>query len=158
MPVLAVRRAQIADAGLILSLLTELAIFEKLSITISKAEIARDFFCERPIIACEVAYADDAPVGLITYYWIYATFQGARRLYLEDLFVRRAFRGQGYGKALLKHMAAKADADGAARLEWRVLDWNSNAINLYRSIGARPHEGWYTYWLEKPAMKALAAS
>jgi GNAT superfamily N-acetyltransferase len=155
MPDLSIRPARPQDAGLILILLTELAAFEKLTITLTQEEIAFDFFGLSPRIECEIAFEGDTAVGLTTYYWTYATFRAARRLYVEDLFIRPDFRGRGYGKSLLQYLARKGLAAGAARLEWQVLDWNAPAIAFYRGIGAHPHEGWYTYWLEGNAMKTL---
>jgi GNAT superfamily N-acetyltransferase len=155
MPDLSIRPARPQDAGLILTLLTELAAFEKLTITLTQEEIAFDFFGLSPRIECEIAFEGDTAVGLTTYYWTYATFRAARRLYVEDLFIRPGFRGRGYGKSLLQYLARKGLAAGAARLEWQVLDWNAPAIAFYRGIGAHPHEGWYTYWLEGNAMKTL---
>jgi GNAT superfamily N-acetyltransferase len=155
MSIFTIRPAGPGDAGLILSLLSELAGFEKLPITITKEDIAFDFFGLRPMIECDLAFEGDMPAGLVTYYWTYATFRAARRLYLEDLFVLPAFRGKGYGKALLQYLAHKGLAAGAARLEWQVLDWNAPAIRFYQGIGAHPHEGWYTYWLEGDALKTL---
>jgi GNAT superfamily N-acetyltransferase len=158
MSVFVIRPARSDDAGLILSLLQALAAYEKLPISISEEDIAFDFFGLRPLIECELAFEDETPVGLVTYYWTYATFRAARRLYLEDLFVLPVARGRGYGKALLTHLAKKGLAAGAARLEWQVLDWNKSAIEFYQGIGAHPHEGWFTYWLEGEAMKKLGES
>jgi len=155
MSALLVRPARLEDAALILSLLRELAAFEKLPITITEEDIVFDFFGLRPIIECELAFEGDTLIGLVTYYWTYATFRAARRLYLEDLFVLPAYRGRGYGKALLQHLARKGLAAGAARLEWQVLDWNASAIHFYQGIGAHSHQGWFTYWLEGDALKAL---
>jgi GNAT superfamily N-acetyltransferase len=154
MSVFAIRPAGADDAGLILSLLSELAAFEKLPITITQEDIAFDFFGLRPLIECELAFEGERPVGLVTYYWTYATFRAARRLYLEDLFVLPAFRGRGYGKALLQYLARKGLAAGAARLEWQVLDWNAPAIAFYESIGARKAP-WLNYWLEGEKLKTL---
>ena len=158
MSALTIRPALVQDTGLILALLTELAGFEKLPITLTEEEIAFDFFGLSPRVECEIAFEGDVAVGLATYYWTYATFRAARRLYVEDLFVRPAFRGRGYGKALLQYLARRGLAAGAARLEWQVLDWNAPAIAFYRGIGAHPHEGWYTYWLEDDALKAMGES
>jgi diamine N-acetyltransferase len=158
MPSFFIRPARPDDARLILDLLTELAAYEKLPITLSEEEIAFDFFGLRPLIECELAFEDDTPVGIATYYWTYATFRAARRLYIEDLFVLPAFRGKGYGKALLQYLTKKGLAAGAARLEWQVLAWNAPSIAFYQSIGAHSHEGWYTYWLEGESMKRLAGT
>ena len=154
MPHLTIRPAQPDDAGLILVLLSELAAFEKLPLTITIEDIAFDFFGLKPLIECELAFQDQTPIGLVTYYWTYATFRAARRLYLEDLFVLPAFRGRGHGKALLTHLAKKGMAAGAARLEWQVLDWNAPAIGFYEGIGARKAP-WLNYWLEGDALKKL---
>jgi GNAT superfamily N-acetyltransferase len=156
MPSFSIRPARPDDARLILALLSELAAYEKLPITLTEEEIAFDFFGLRPLIECDLAFEDQTPVGIATYYWTYATFRAARRLYVEDLFVLPAFRGRGYGKAMLKYLTKKGLAAGAARLEWQVLAWNAPSIAFYQSIGAHPHEGWYTYWLEGEAMQGLA--
>jgi GNAT superfamily N-acetyltransferase len=155
MPVFTIRPARPEDAALILNLLTELASFEKLPITLTEEEIAFDFFGLRPTIECDLAFEGELAVGLVTYYWTYATFRAARRLYIEDLYVRPPFRGRGYGKQLLQYLARKGLAAGAARLEWQVLAWNAPAIAFYQGIGAHPHEGWYTYWLEGEALNKL---
>jgi len=156
MPSFTIRQARPDDTRLILALLTELAAYEKLPITLTEEEIAFDFFGLRPLIECDLAFEDQTPIGIATYYWTYATFRAARRLYVEDLFVLPAFRGRGYGKAMLQYLTKKGLAAGAARLEWQVLAWNAPSIAFYQSIGAHPHEGWYTYWLEGEAMQALA--
>jgi GNAT superfamily N-acetyltransferase len=156
MPVFAIRPARPEDAAVILGLLTELAFFEKLPISLTEADIVRDFFGPDRAIACDIGFADEAPVALVTYYWCYATFRAARRLFVEDLFVQPAMRGRGYGKALLAHLAAKVIAMGGARLEWEVLNWNERAIALYQRLGANTHDGWTGYRLEGAALAALA--
>jgi GNAT superfamily N-acetyltransferase len=157
MPAFTIRPAAAEDSALVLTLLTELSRYEKLQhkFTLTEAQIARDFFGPEAKVMCELAFEGETPVGLITWYWTYATFVAARGLYLEDLYVRPAWRGKGYGKALLRYLAAKAVAVGANRLEWLVLDWNAPAIEFYKGIGARQLDGWYTYRLEGDAMQKL---
>jgi GNAT superfamily N-acetyltransferase len=155
MPSFTIRPATPGDSSLILMLLTGLAAYEKLPITLTQEDIALDFFGPRPLIECELAFEDQTAVGILTYYWPYATFRAARRLYVEDLFVLPAFRGRGYGKAMLQYLTKKGLTAGAARLEWQVLAWNAPPIAFYQGIGAHPHEGWDTYWLEGEALKKL---
>ena len=139
------------------TLLRELADYEKLlnKFSIDTAQLARDFFGPRPAAECDLAFEGDEPAGLVTFYWTYSSFAAARGLFVEDLFVRPALRGRGHGKALLKHLARKAAANGAMRLEWRVLDWNEPAIEFYKSLGAQPLQAWQTWRLERDAMQVL---
>jgi GNAT superfamily N-acetyltransferase len=155
MPDLQIRPACKDDGALMLALLRELAGYEKL-LDRFKADIAtitRDFFGERPLAECDLAFEQGQAVGLVTFYWTYGSFAAARGLFVEDLFVRPAFRGRGHGRALLKHLAGK----GADRLDWWVLDWNKPALDFYDGIGARPVRDWQAWRLEGEALKALAS-
>ena len=157
----AIRRTEKADAGTILTLLRALAEYEKLLTTFTLSERgdpARDFFGDRPVAECDLPLKGGEPVGLVTYYWTYASFRAVRGLFVEDLFVLPEFRGQGIGLDLLRYGAATALAAGATRLEWRVLDWNAPAIAFYKGLGARRFEGWDTYRLEDMAMQKLAGA
>ena len=80
---------------------------------------------------------------------------GRPGLYLEDLYVRKAARGRGIGKALLLHLARLADQRGYGRMEWAVLNWNQPAIDFYRSLGAQPMNEWTVYRLDQDALAAL---
>jgi GNAT superfamily N-acetyltransferase len=142
------------------TLLRELATYEKLldRFTTDPAAVARDFFGPGKVAQCDLAFEGDEAVGIVTYYWTYGSFAAARGLFLEDLFVRPAFRGRGHGKVLLRHLANRAVAQGAVKLEWLVLDWNEPAIEFYSRIGARPVEDWITYRLKGEALERLAMS
>ena len=144
-----IRRATVQDAALILVLITELAHYEKLQdqLILTESEIARDFFAAQPIVFCDLIFADGEPVGLAIWYWTYATFRARRGLYVEDLYVRPAWRKRGYGKALFAHLAKTALAADAQRLEWLVLDWNAPSIAFYEGIGGTPLTGWRSFRL-----------
>ena len=103
-----------------------------------QAAIARDFFGPRKLAQCDLAFEGAEAAGIATYYWTYGSFAAARGLFVEDNFVRPAFRGRGYGKALFRNLAAQGIAAGAVKLEWLVLDWNETAMEFYNRIGARP--------------------
>lgn len=152
-----IRRAVAGDEAAILALLTELAEYEKLMphFKITAAVIARDYLNAQPLCNCDLAVEDGVPVGVMSWYWIYSSFAAKRAIYLEDLFVRPACRGRGYGLALLKHLAATAVAADAHRIDWSVLDWNKPSIDFYNALGAHPHDGWYDYRLEGDALKTL---
>lgn len=155
---LTIRRARRGDEALALTLLRELADYEKLldKFFIDEAVIRRDYLSAQPLCNADLAFEDDAPVGIASWYWKYASFAARRVLFLEDLFVRPAFRGMGYGKTLLAHLAKTAVAEGGGIVDWTVLDWNKPSIDFYEGIGARPVEGWIVYRLEGEAARKLA--
>jgi GNAT superfamily N-acetyltransferase len=153
-----IRQARSGDEDAIYALLYGLAEYEKLLFRffVTREDVVRDYLCDNPLIHCELAFEDDAPVGGATWFWTYAGFAAKRGLYIEDLFVFPAFRGRGYGKALLAHLAKIAAQSGAVRVDWNVLDWNQPSIDFYERLGAKPQEGGIYYRLEGDAMRRLA--
>jgi len=149
------RAATTGDASLVLALLGELAAYEQQPFALSEAAIVRDMLGDKPVCRCDLGFLDDAPAGIVTWYWAYKSFGAARGVYVEDLFVRPEFRGRGLGRALLAHLGAVAQRE-AGFMEWRVLDWNAASIEFYKSLGARPQDTWVTYRLQGDALKKLA--
>jgi GNAT superfamily N-acetyltransferase len=143
-----------ADAPTVLALVRELAEFEKLlhEVVATEADVHEALFGARPVAEAVVARDGDAVAGFALFFHNYSTFRGRPGLYLEDLYVRPAYRGRGYGKALLCHLAKLAVERRCARMEWAVLDWNARAIEFYRSLGARPVDGWTIYRLTGDAL------
>jgi len=154
---LTIRPARKGEEALILSLLTELADYEKLldKFHITLDVIRRDYLGAQPLLNCDLAFDGESPAGMASWYWMYSSFAAKRAIYLEDLFVRPAFRGKGYGKSLLAHLARTAVQAGAERIDWSVLDWNKPSIDFYEGIGARAVTGWYVYRLEAEALQRL---
>ncbi|HEY4123374.1 MAG TPA: GNAT family N-acetyltransferase [Rhizomicrobium sp.] len=154
-----IRAACPGDEDLILALLTELAEYEKLTdkFKITREIIARDFLGEDAALHIDLLHEGSEPAGIIAWYFTYTSFAAARGIFLEDLFVRPQFRGRGYGKALLAHLAQRAAQTGAVRIEWSVLDWNKPSIDFYQSLGARRPEGWFNFRLDGEALLRLGA-
>ena len=100
--------------------------------------------------------ADGREVGFALFFHNFSTFLGRAGLYLEDLYVKPEYRGQGYGKAILKKLAQIAVERGCGRLEWWCLDWNTPSIGFYKSLGAETMEDWTVYRLTGPALQRLA--
>jgi GNAT superfamily N-acetyltransferase len=152
------RRARSDEAGLVLSLVRELAEYEKLSheVEATEAGIAAALFGENPVLFCEIAEWAGEPVGFAVWFLNYSTFAGRPGIYLEDLFVRPAQRGKGIGKALLTHLAKQCIANGWSRLQWSVLDWNTPSIEFYKSLGAVLMDEWTICKVSGPALIALA--
>lgn len=148
---LQIRDAIRTDAEVILSFITELAIYEKAEheVLASLADIELSLFDDPASPArALICVLDDEPIGFAVYFLSYSTWLGRKGLYLEDLYVSQQHRGVGAGKALLRHLANIAVDTGCGRLEWSVLDWNQPAIDFYLSIGAEPQDEWVRYRME----------
>jgi GNAT superfamily N-acetyltransferase len=157
---LRIEPAQPADAALIVALVRELAEYERLlaDVRITPDDVRRDLFGPRAFAEAVIARVGDEPAGFALWFHNYSTFAGRPGLYLEDLFVRPAFRGRGYGETLLRYLARVAVERGCARFEWSVLDWNEPAIAFYRKLGAVPMDDWTVQRVSGDALLALAAS
>lgn len=147
-----------ADVPVILDLIRDLAEYEKLSdqVTATEADIARSLFGDPPRAEAVIARLDGDAIGFALFFHNYSTFLGRPGLYLEDLYVRPAFRGRGFGRRLLVHLARIAVDRGCGRFEWSVLDWNAPAITAYRRAGAVPLDDWTVYRLTGDALRRLA--
>ena len=138
-----VRAAEPADAESMLTLIKELAVYERAGdeVIISSEDLIRDGFSDRPAFHAVLAARSGEIVGMALLYERYSTWKG-RTLYLEDLIVTEAARGQGIGKALLRECISMAENGGYKRLEWQVLDWNKPAIEFYRKMKVELDETW----------------
>lgn len=157
-PVIAIRPAVPADAGLILAFIRELGDYERLSheVAADEAGLAAQLFGERPRAEVLIAEVDGAAAGFALFFHNFSTFVGKPGLYLEDLFVRPAFRGHGLGKRLMARLARIAVERDCGRFEWSVLDWNTPAIDFYRSLGATGMDEWTVQRVSGDALHALA--
>lgn len=156
---LKLRPAAASDASLIVSLIRELATYEREpdAVVADEESILRDGFGDRPRFHVLVAEWEGAAVGFALYFFSYSTWRGRPTLYLEDLFVRPTARGRGIGIGLMRRLAAEALAHGCERFDWQVLDWNESAIRFYESLGARVMRGWLPVRMEGDALRTLAA-
>ncbi len=139
-----IRPAAPGDAEAIHALIGELAEYERLThlCTGSTADLARALFGAPPAAEVLVAEADGAIEGFALYFPTFSTFLAKRGLWLEDLYVRPAFRAKGLGGRLLRAVAAVAVERGCGRFEWSVLDWNAPAIAFYERLGATVMPDW----------------
>jgi GNAT superfamily N-acetyltransferase len=155
---LTIRPATPADVPLILEFIRELAEYERdpQAAVATQADLLRDGFGPEPEFRVDIAEWSGEPAGFAFYFWNYSTWQGKPGLYLEDLFVRPQFRGKGIGKALLVHLAQVVLKNNGGRLVWQVLDWNSPAIEFYKSLGATEMKEWITMRIKGDALVRLA--
>ena len=153
-----IRPARPRDAAAILGFIRELAEYEKLlhEVVADETVIRETLFSDSPVARALIAELGDVPVGFALFHAMYSTFIGRHGIYLEDLYVQPAQRGRGIGRALLVQLAGIAVAEGACRLDWSVLDWNTPAIEFYQGIGAYPLSDWTRYRLDGEALEKLA--
>jgi GNAT superfamily N-acetyltransferase len=155
---LSIRAADQADAALIFALVCELADYEKLrsDVATTPQTLAAALFVNEPRLFCDIAEWNGEPAGFSVWFLNFSTFRGRHGIYVEDLFVRPAFRGNGIGKALMQRLARRCVEEGWARFEWAVLDWNAPGIAFYRSIGAQVMDEWKICRLTGKALQAFA--
>ena len=150
------RQAQIQDVPLVLSFIRELAEYEKLlDQVVATEEGLRYWLFEKRSAEVLFLLEDGQEVGFALFFHNFSTFLGRAGLYLEDLYVRPAYRGKGYGKALIQKLAQIAVRRGCGRMDWWCLDWNKPSIGFYRSLGAVPMDEWTTYRLEGETLQEL---
>jgi GNAT superfamily N-acetyltransferase len=163
---LTIRPARAEDVGLLLELFRELAEYEHLEheLKATEEQLREALFGERPaaeaLIAERPSSAGDVEpeaLGYALFFPTFSSFLASTGVWLEDLFVRPANRGEGVGKALLSAIAALVRARGGERLEWAALDWNELALGFYRRIGARTMNEWLTHRLDGEALRSVAA-
>ncbi|MES1923957.1 histone acetyltransferase HPA2-like acetyltransferase [Salinisphaera sp. T31B1] len=155
---LTIRAAEPADVPQILAFVRELAIYEKAldEVVATEAMLETSLFGPGSTVDAVLCERDGRAIGFAVYFFNYSTWLGRNGLYLEDLFVQPAARGEGAGRALLVHLARMAVDRGCGRFEWSVLDWNRPAIDFYESLGAVAQSEWIGYRLEGPALRRLA--
>jgi len=153
-----IRPATPEDIPLVLAFVRELAEYEHLIhlVSVTEARLRESLFGERPGAEVLLGFAGETPAGFAVYFHNFSTFLGVKGLWLEDLYVRPALRGNGYGRALLLHVAGIARVRGCGRFEWAALDWNETAIRFYKSLGAGALDDWTIFRVTGPALEKLA--
>jgi GNAT superfamily N-acetyltransferase len=153
------RAAGPGDVATILQCIHGLAEYERLAhaCVATEALLLESLFGPTPAAEVVLAFHDEVPAGFALWFRSYSTFLARPGIYLEDLFVLPAFRGRGLGRRLLVHLARIASERGYGRVEWAVLDWNTDAIRFYESLGAVPMGDWTTYRLSGEALASLSA-
>ena len=152
-----IRPAKSEEVGEVLQLIQDLATYEKApdQVEASRDDLLNTIFAKEPRVFCDLVEVDGQIAGMAIWFLNYSTWQAKHGIYLEDLYIKPEFRARGYGKALLKHLAQICDREGYGRLQWWVLDWNSPAIEFYRSFGAEAMDEWTVYRTSGQALKDL---
>ena len=151
------RFAKREDTALILYFIKELALYEKmLDEVVADEKTLEEWIFGKQKAEVIFVMENEKEVGFALFFHNFSTFLGRAGIYLEDLFVLPEFRKRGYGKALLKKLAAIAVDRGCGRLEWWCLDWNKPSIDFYLSLGAEPMSDWTTYRITGDTLRRMA--
>ena len=157
-----IRKATPDDAKTLVDLILELAAFEKLLDEAEPSvELLEEHLAEEALTGCEALLAEtqrDTAVGFALFFHNYSTFQTNAGLYVEDLFVRPTYRGEGIGFALFQRLAQIAEERGCRRIDWAVLDWNDEAIDFYDDLGAEPLDDWTVMRLGEDEIEEVATA
>lgn len=152
------RYAQKEDTSLILEFIKELAEYEKmLDQVVATEELLEEWLFVQKKAEVILAVIDQQVIGFALFFHNFSTFLGKAGLYLEDLYIRSEYRGNGYGKATFKELARIAMERKCGRLEWWCLDWNQSSIDFYLSLGAEPMKEWTVYRLTEKELALLSA-
>jgi GNAT superfamily N-acetyltransferase len=156
---ISLRFATPSDVPLLIELIRELAEFENLldQVRVDAASLGEQLFGSRPMAEAIIAELSGKPVGFAVFFHNFSTFLGRAGLYLEDLYVRPHARRKGVGRALITFVAKIAVERKCGRFEWSVLDWNSRAIEFYRSLGAIPMDEWTVQRVTGAALERLGS-
>jgi GNAT superfamily N-acetyltransferase len=151
------RSAERNDCALILYFIRELAKYEHLeNEVVATEELLAEWLFDKRSAEVFFAVIDGQEVGFALYFTNFSTFLGRAGLYLEDLYVRPEYRGNGIGKAMLSELAKIAVERNYGRFEWWCLDWNTPSIEFYRSLGAEPMSDWTVYRMSGESLASLA--
>jgi GNAT superfamily N-acetyltransferase len=154
---LIIRPAVIEDVPLILTLIKELAEYEKLSDQVTATEdVLVEWLFNKKKAEVLLGEQGGQPVGYALFFHNFSTFLGKAGIYIEDIYIRPAYRKKGFGKAFFKHIAGLCTKRGCGRIEWAVLDWNKPSIDFYLSLGAQQMNEWTVYRLSGEDITALA--
>lgn len=153
-----IRKATISDSQTILDFIKELATYEKLEdrVVATIDNIKETFFCDNPKVEAIILDVHNQPAGFAVFFHNYSTFLSKHGIYIEDIYVREAYRGCGYGKALLQRICMLAKERDCGRVEWWCLDWNKSAIDFYLTLGAEAMSDWTVYRLDKEKINEMA--
>jgi GNAT superfamily N-acetyltransferase len=153
-----VRRATMDDADMVLKLVNDLAVYEKLSPpdVAAQKRLVRDMSGDKPRIEVYIAEYDGKPAGYAIVLESYSSFLALPSLYVEDLFVMPDYRKKKLGYALFVTMAREAVRRGCGRMEWTALDWNTLATDFYKRVGGRHVADLQFFRMLRPEMEKLA--
>ena len=154
---LVIRDAKESDIKVLLNLIKEIAEYEKMSDqVIATEETLMESIIKNNRANALILEVDNKEIGYCIYFYNFSTFIGRGGLYIEDIFIKKEYRGRGFGSEIFKFLAKKAKHEGVKRMEWSCLNWNEPSIKFYKSLGAIPMDEWTVYRLTEDKINELA--
>ena len=154
---LVIRDAKESDIKVLLNLIKEIAEYEKMSDqVIATEETLMESIIKNNRANALILEVDNKEIGYCIYFYNFSTFIGRSGLYIEDIFIKKEYRGRGFGSEIFKFLAKKAKHEGVKRMEWSCLNWNEPSIKFYKSLGAIPMDEWTVYRLTEDKINELA--
>lgn len=152
-----IREVKENELETLLALIKEMAEYEKLTkeVTATIKTHKQSIFIEKGLKACFIE--EEKIVGYLLYFYNYSSFTGTANIYIEDIFVKEAYRKKGYGQACFKYLAKEALKINAKRIDWVCLDWNEKSLAFYQKMGAKKLDCWVLHRLDEEAIKKLAS-
>lgn len=154
---LVIRNAKEEDVSTLLELIKEIAEYEKMSDqVIATEETLMESIFKNNRANALILEIDNKKIGYCIYFYNFSTFIGRNGIYIEDIFIKKEYRGNGFGSEIFKFLAKKAKEEGCKRIEWSCLNWNEPSIKFYKSLGAIPMDEWTVYRLTEDKINELA--
>jgi len=154
-----IRFATPNDIPVILQLIKELASFENLlHMVVADEKLLEEWLFQKKVAEVIIGEINNMVIGFSLFFHNFSTFLGKPGIYIEDVYVKKEYRHQGYGKSFFRFIAQLARERDCGRMEWSVLDWNEPAIQFYQSLGASPLNEWTVYRLTSEGIQNLAES
>lgn len=145
------------DIPVILDFIKQIAIYEKMLDKVSATEESlKESIFDNNRAEALLIELDSEVIGYIVYFFNYSTFIGREGLYIEDLYIKREYRGQGLGKSCFEFLVKIAKEHKCERVEWTCLDWNEPSLKFYESIGAKQMNEWIIHRLDKEAIDRIS--
>ena len=156
-----IRKAVESDISNLLSLMRELAEFEKYANDFAVTEdVLREqgFHRSPPDFHCLIAEQGDGLVGFLVYYFVPFTYRAKPNLIIKELYIADGYRSRGVGKLLMKAVASEAEQAGCGMIKWYVAKWNERGVQFYERLGATIDPNWHEFQMSEKAFRHLAAS
>jgi len=152
-----IRFATPNDIPIILQLIKELASFENLlHMVVADEKLLEEWLFQKKVAEVIIGEINNMVIGFSLFFHSFSTFLGKPGIYIEDVYVKKEYRHQGYGKSFFRFIAQLARERDCGRMEWSVLNWNESAIRFYQSLGAKPLDEWTVYRLTSEGIQSLA--